>query len=125
MPIKLQNLADATTETFPWGTLRWLMNDQLEAGAAQTFGFCRIEPHQSNPLHLHPNCEEILHVISGTCEHILGDESVPMEAGDTIRIPANVAHCARNRSDEPLEAFIIFSSGDRQTTFLESSEPPQ
>lgn len=123
MPIKLQNLNTAEPVPFDWGALRWLMSDQLESGAAQTLGFVEINPGQANPLHLHPNCEEILYVTSGTCEHIRSDETIIMRAGDIIRIPANVPHRARNIGNEPLQAIIAFSSGDRQTIMLEEPKP--
>lgn len=48
-----------------------------------------------NPLHSHPNCEEILYV--GSCEHKLGDETVRLGPGSAIRIPRGVRHWARAR----------------------------
>ena len=104
---------------FPWGAIKWLMNRETDAEAEQTFGLVYIHPGQQNPVHYHPNCEEILYVLSGTCEHTLGDESYPMGPGDTIRVPEGVIHHAINTGWEPLRAIISFSSGDRQTVFLD------
>src|SRR5438552_1789662 len=53
------------TEKFPWGTLKWLCNAKLAPGAMQTVGIAEILPGKRNPLHYHPNCEEVLYVISG------------------------------------------------------------
>jgi quercetin dioxygenase-like cupin family protein len=119
MTSHLHRFDAAEPEQHPWGWLRWLMSGELDPGAAQTVGIVQINPGQRNPLHLHPNCEELLYVTAGVCEHTLGDDTVTMKVGDLIRIPVNVPHCARCAGDEPLQAFIVFSAPDRQTTLLE------
>lgn len=105
-------------ESFDWGTLTWLCNGSLSAGAEQTLGFCRILPGRVNPLHYHPNCEELLYVLSGSGEHSYDGRSIRLHAGMTIRIPAGVTHNFKNDADKPLECLIAFSSGDRQTVFV-------
>ena len=117
MPVT--RLSETTAEEFPWGTLNWLMGQAIDPDAKQTFGMAVIQPGQQNPPHYHPNCEEILYVVSGTCEHTYGDDSYHLKPGDSIRVPAGVIHHAINNGDEPLRAVISFSSGDRQTVFLE------
>ena len=52
----VMKLEIVAVESFPWGELRWLMNDRLSPGAEQTLGLCRILPGQTNPRHYHPNC---------------------------------------------------------------------
>jgi quercetin dioxygenase-like cupin family protein len=106
-------------ETFDWGTLQWLCNDRLLPGALQTLGQCEIAPGRRNPVHYHPNCEEVLTMLSGVGRHRLGDEFVELRAGMTIRIPANVQHNMENIGVEPIACLIVFSTGDRQTVFLE------
>ncbi|AJC83639.1 cupin 2 domain-containing protein (plasmid) [Rhizobium etli bv. phaseoli str. IE4803] len=96
-----------------WGELNWKITGDGTPGAEMTFGTCRINPGERNQLHSHPDCEEILYVISGNCEHKLGDALYRLEAGDAIRIPRNVRHCARALGTEPLFALIMFSSGTR------------
>lgn len=110
---------DLPVETFDWGTLQWLCNGMLIPGATQTIGLCEIAPGKRNPVHYHPNCEEVLHMFSGTGRHRLDDDFVELRAGMTIRIPANVRHHLENTGTEPIECLIVFSSGDRQTVFLE------
>jgi quercetin dioxygenase-like cupin family protein len=106
-----------------WGELTWKIAGERMPGAEMTFGTCLIAPGQRNPLHAHPNCEEFLYVVSGSCEHRLDDEMVILRAGDTIRIPRNVKHWARALGEEPLFALIVFSSGNRQAvTYEEAGE---
>jgi quercetin dioxygenase-like cupin family protein len=80
------------SEAFPWGTLKWLCNEQLLPGAAQTVGICQILPGQRNSVHYHPNCEEVLNMLAGVGTHSFDGEVVELRAGATIRIPAGVRH---------------------------------
>lgn len=111
--------ADGEKMPTGWGELNWKITDQAMPGTEMTFGTCLIKPGERNPLHAHPNCEEFLYVVSGACEHKLGDEMVTLKAGDTIRIPRDVPHYARAVGNEPLFALIMFSSGKRQAVDLE------
>jgi quercetin dioxygenase-like cupin family protein len=97
---------------YPWGWLRWLMNDQIDPKAELTLGIAYIEPHQSNQLHLHPNSAEVLHVLCGSCEHRRGDQWIKLKAGDTLRIPKNTAHMART-ADQPLLAILTYDTPKR------------
>jgi quercetin dioxygenase-like cupin family protein len=74
---------------------------------------------QQNPLHYHPNCEEILYVLAGECDHSFDGDWVHLTPGMLICIPAGVRHNLVNRGWEPVTCVISFSSADRQTVFLE------
>ena len=115
---QVRSEADSARTPTPWGELHWLVSNALVPGATQTLGIVRINPGQGNPLHLHPNCEELLYVLEGTCIHQLGDDETSLGPGDVIVIPAGVPHRARCTSDGPLRAVISFSSGERETTDL-------
>jgi quercetin dioxygenase-like cupin family protein len=113
------NIHELPAETFEWGAIKWLCNSKLSPNAAQTLGLRHILPGQRNPLHYHPNCEELLYVLAGQGRHRLDDEVVELRTGMTIRIPIGVRHNFENTGWEPLVSLITFSSGDRQTVFLE------
>ena len=100
-------------QIFPFGWMRWLMNAQLDPAAEMTMGMVHTNPNQSTPLHIHPNSAEVLHVLSGSCQHRLGDRWIAMKAGDTLRIPQGVRHCART-ADEPCLVMVIYNTGTRQ-----------
>lgn len=106
-------------EQFDWGTLQWLVNGQLAPGCQQTFGLARIKAGRRNPLHYHPNCEEVLYVVSGRCAHSYDGQWVRLEAGATIVVPAGVKHNLVNPGPDDVVCIISFSSPDRQTVFLE------
>jgi mannose-6-phosphate isomerase-like protein (cupin superfamily) len=44
---------------------------------------------------------------------------VDLRPGSTIRIPAGVRHNMENTGAEPIVCLIAFSSGTRETVFLE------
>ena len=115
----IRNISEENTEHTSWGQLSWLVGVAQMPGAEQTLGVVTINPGKRNPLHAHPNCEELLYVISGECDHKLGDELFHMTPGSVIRIPRGVPHWALCTSSEPLVAVVSFSAPDRRTDTLE------
>jgi len=113
MPITLQKFGESQVQEFPWGWIRWLVNAQVDPDAEMTCGVVYIKPQQTNPLHVHPNSAEYLHVLEGSCEHRIGDRWVTVKAGDTLRIPQGVKHNARTK-DECCRAVIVYNTGKRQ-----------
>jgi mannose-6-phosphate isomerase-like protein (cupin superfamily) len=110
--------AQLPIEQNAWGTLQWLCNEKLMPGSAQTVGLATILPGKQNPVHYHPNCEEVLYVITGQGLHSYDGRTILLKAGMTIRIPANVKHNMVNTVPETLRTLVSYSSGDRKTVFL-------
>lgn len=55
-----------------------------------------FDEHAFAPAHVHPG-EEIAHVLQGTIEYRLdGQPPVTLHTGDSLFIPAGIAHSARN-----------------------------
>jgi quercetin dioxygenase-like cupin family protein len=111
--VTVQAFDKVEIQQFPWGWIRWLMNGEIDPDAEMTFGMVYIKPHQENPAHLHPNSAEFLHVLEGSCEHLVGDRWVLLKKGDTVRIPQDVPHRART-TDQPCKAVILYNTGQRQ-----------
>ena len=121
---KVTDAARLPVEQNAWGTLQWVCSEKLMPGAAQTVGFATILPGKRNPLHYHPNCEEVLYVLAGQGVHSYEGRTILLTTGMTIRIPAKVKHNLVNTGTEPLRALVSFSSGDRRTVFLEEQPVP-
>ena len=102
------------------GHLRWFASGQIGNSQTTTFGQCVLKPGYENPRHYHPNCEEILQVVHGQIDHALADEVFAMEAGDTIVIPANVVHKARNTGSDEAVLLIIFSTPERKMVLVDA-----
>ena len=61
----LTNANEGDALQFPWGAIKWLCNDQIDPDAEMTFGIVYLNAGEGNPLHYHPNCEELIYVLSG------------------------------------------------------------
>ena len=101
------------TQNFSWGSIQWLMSGKIDSHAEMTLGIVEVKPNQANPLHVHPNSAELLHMLSGACEHLIDGRWVPLKAGDTVRIPKGVRHGARTPS-QPFRAVIVYDTPHRQ-----------
>jgi len=111
--LKADNCEIMTAE---WGALTWFASAKLKNSQDMTLGKCVINPGCENPMHSHPNCHEILVVMQGEILHTIEEgKEVALKPGDTITLPPNLPHKARNTSDVDAVLLIAFSSADRQT----------
>jgi mannose-6-phosphate isomerase-like protein (cupin superfamily) len=122
LPFSVQKFDSVKEIEYPWGWIRWVMNAELDPGATQTLGIVEILPGQRNPLHKHPNCEEVLYLLSGTLEHVVGNERVVLHAGDVLRVPVGVPHQGINTGKVPARAVVSYDSGTRQMVALEEKK---
>ncbi|BCG60891.1 cupin domain-containing protein [Paenibacillus sp. URB8-2] len=115
----MATITDLNKEQYPfpqtWGGIQWLYGQEIDPEAEMTFGMVYINAGESNPRHIHPNCEEVIFVLSGECDHTLGDEVFHLKPGMLLRIPQGVPHNATVTSWEPCRMIIAYSAGDRQT----------
>jgi quercetin dioxygenase-like cupin family protein len=97
----------------PWGSLNWLASAPIGNAQGVTVGRVIIKAGQSNPRHSHTTCEEVLYLLRGRLRHTMGEEEVILQAGDTLTVPAYVAHHAVNIGDEDADMIVAYSSGER------------
>lgn len=112
--VRLRRSEDPRIEEHSWGRLLWMVSQELGNSEEMTVGQCRILPGQSNPRHQHPNCDEVLHVLSGRIRHSLDDEEFEMGVGDTVSIARHVWHNATNIGDDEAVLMIAFSGAVRE-----------
>jgi quercetin dioxygenase-like cupin family protein len=112
---------ESETLEFPWGRIRWLVNGAKVRGANITVGWVEIEPGMKNPLHLHPNSEEVLVLMEGELDHSIGDEVHRLTRGSAIVVPANTPHDGRNVGSVTARMVVSYPTGDRQMVVLEES----
>lgn len=109
------------TEEFEWGRIRWLVNGAKVPGANITVGWVEIEPGHKNPLHLHPNSQEVLVLVEGELDHSIGDEMHHLTPGSAICVPANTPHDGRNVGTVTARMVVSYPTGDRQMIRLDES----
>lgn len=110
---------DYLVEEMPWGRLIWRVSAERGNSTTMTVGECIIFPGAQNGRHLHPNCDEVLYVASGSIVHSADEERTEMNAGDIISIPSGVVHNARNVGDTDAHLIISFSSAYRESVGAE------
>ncbi len=97
----------------PWGWLNFVSELSTTGVDGVTVGTVRIEAGLANPLHIHGNCSEIILLMSGSVEHVVGDDLVVLQAGDLLIVPAGLAHRALSVGPEPAEMVVVYNSGER------------
>lgn len=114
--VKLTAKQDAVVERYGGASIEWLASRRVSGAAELTVGRTTIPPGAGSPLHRHPNCEEVLHLLRGEIEQIVeGQPPLRMRAGDTVTIPRDVRHCAVNVGHDEAEMMVIFSAPERVT----------
>lgn len=119
---RVKHVDDGEAIQFPWGSIQWLCSGQLFDDAQQTFGHVQIKPGQKNPLHHHPNSDEILYLMEGELLHSLGDDVYHLKPGMTIHIPQGIDHDARNPTDQVARMLVAYPTSDRRVVMSEEGE---
>ncbi len=98
------------TQTFEWGSIKWLVSPETEEGAGLTFGEVVLLPGKGHDRHNHPESEEILYVLSGAGEQMVADgEPFPVKPGDAIYVPTAVYHSTLNTGWEPMRLLALYN----------------
>lgn len=107
---------DTAVEQTPWGSMQWLVGAKNGASEHMTIGRVTFKPGQSNPPHHHPNCEEILFVVSGEIEHTLPEGgTVLLGPGDCIVLAQGKGHRATNIGSNDAIVLVAFNAANRMT----------
>lgn len=107
---------EVAIEETTWGTLQWLIGSHNGTSENITLGRVTLKPEQSNPPHHHPNCEEVLLVISGEIEHSLPEGgSAKLRKGDCIVLPAGKPHQATNVGETEAVVVVAYNAAERKT----------
>lgn len=105
--------SEALIEPVPWGKLEWFSSRAIGNSTTLTTGQATVSVGKANPVHWHPNTDEVLHVVRGHIMHRVGDKEYEMKTGDTVTIPEGTLHNARNIGSEDAILSISFNTPDR------------
>lgn len=100
-----------STDVAPDGTLRaedgwiemevrWLVTEETMPSRQTVVGRTVLRPGSKHDIHRHPHAEEWEYVLSGSAIKHVGEETVRLEAGDLVFVPAGVFHGLENASSE-------------------------
>lgn len=93
--------------------MEWLMEDTPDAQAGVSLARMTVEPGATSQAHSHPNCSEVVHLLSGRVQQRLDDHWITLNAGDTLLIPVGAIHQTRNEGNEQSVLMVVYSSGTR------------
>jgi quercetin dioxygenase-like cupin family protein len=68
-----------------------------------------IPPGKVHLLHRHPNAEQIMYVLEGSCLALSEDEPVRLNEGDAVFIAQNEWHGVRNDTHRSAVTLVIYS----------------
>jgi quercetin dioxygenase-like cupin family protein len=68
-------------------------NARLFPGENVMLSLVSVEANADSPEHSHPH-EQLVLVLKGEVEMVIGGEPITLKAGDTVAIPGNVPHSA-------------------------------
>jgi quercetin dioxygenase-like cupin family protein len=101
--------AEMEVEELPWGPHDWLSRPGLTDAEDLLLVRVRMPPGKGHAFHRHPEMEEIIYVISGTCEQWVDRDKQLLTAGQIAHISKDVVHGSYNAGDETLVFLAILS----------------
>jgi quercetin dioxygenase-like cupin family protein len=100
---RLRHASEVEARQDGGGWVQWMVDARLGAEHLMTFIY-RLDAGNRSAAHAHPS-EEVMYVLDGQGEALRGEVADPIAAGDSLSIPAGVAHALRNPSFRPLLLF--------------------
>ncbi len=106
--------AETTCIVEEWGSLTWLTNLELTGFLDLTLGRAIIKRGTRNPRHMHPNCDEVLYLLAGKLEQVVGPDTFIMQPGDMMIVIAGVPHYGNSIGEQDAEMILAYPSGRRE-----------
>ena len=110
----------------PGKTHHWYCKPGMVADTDLMFVRAQLEPGAAHPFHFHPKMEEMLYILSGTCEQWVEREKKIIGPGDALYLPAGVIHGTYNIGRDTLDFLAVLSpakTGDPVTLEVSNQEP--
>jgi quercetin dioxygenase-like cupin family protein len=123
MNVKQLELNEMWSATDPDRRVRFDFPITLATGAASTsVVYFEVPPHKHLGMHT-DSAEEILYIVEGEGEAVVGDERVDIEAGSLALVPSMVPHDVGNTGEETIRVVGFFSSATVMSEFEDPFQP--
>ncbi|MGM9541137.1 MAG: cupin domain-containing protein [Candidatus Limivicinus sp.] len=99
----------STVLDLPKRTVKVFVGAEAYKSEKITMGKTVVEAHTDMDPHTHETQEEIVFVIKGTGEAVVGGSVEPMAPNTAVVFPAGVEHVVRNTGDCPMEFVFMFN----------------
>ena len=87
-------------------------------GDLAVFEQTSLSPKRGTPLHVHPNQDEIFHVLEGEYAFQVGDDKYQLKVGDHIFLPRKVPHAWTQISERGRMTVILQPAGKLEEFFV-------
>ncbi|MGI6189466.1 MAG: cupin domain-containing protein [Clostridiales bacterium] len=104
------NEKDIKLDKLPGRDLGWIFKD--ESMKQDNWSMCYIEvmPRENvRPAHAHPDADEIVYIVEGKGQVLIGEQIYDVCKGSVILFPKNVPHMLKNTRDEKLRAICFYA----------------
>ncbi len=106
--------SEVETIVAPWVTAKTMASPDTSGSEKMAAVSLYFKPGQGHARHNHPESEQIIHVISGTAEMMIEDETgkpvlTRLTAGSTVTIPRGAFHSTFNIGWDPVQILAIYS----------------
>lgn len=108
-PLRFVTAKEMKVDELSWGRLDWLSIPELVAAEKLMLACVHIQPGQGHAFHRHPEMEEIIYVLEGSCEQWVEREKRILGPGEMAHIPTNVVHASYNCGQSMLRVLAILS----------------
>jgi putative monooxygenase len=88
------------------GDIRVLLSPKTVGSTSGFMGVLTLQPGERVAAHTHPYSEEFFYVVRGAVTARVGDQHLPVGAGEALMVPIDVAHSLRNDGGEA--AVVVF-----------------
>jgi quercetin dioxygenase-like cupin family protein len=112
--MKIRNIRDAAAQVMTKPDQEGLIVGNVinkdDAGARKIILLSvELPPGTVHLLHRHPNAEQIMYVLEGSCLALSEGEPVRLKEGDAVFIAQGEWHGVRNDTDRPAVTLIIYA----------------
>ena len=98
-------MPDKNLQLFSWGQIEWLYDHQ--STSSMSAGIISFFPGKRMNKHIHFGDEQILYVLSGEGQQLIGNRMTTMIPGNIYHIKAGAIHEAVNLGDEIIKGILI------------------
>jgi quercetin dioxygenase-like cupin family protein len=93
--------------------VKWLVDEKSFGSKYACFGRTVFAPggKAQHQMHIHPNAEEMLYVLRGRLEYIIGGDTITVGPEEICYTPPNTPHMCRNVSTTELCEVVFVYAG--------------
>ena len=112
--MEIRNIRDVTAQVMTKpdqeGLIVRKVINKVDTGARRIILLsAELPPGKVHLLHRHPNAEQIMYVLEGSCLSLSEGEPVRLNEGDAVFIAQREWHGVRNDTDQPAVTLVIYA----------------